>query len=92
MNIRSRESEIYYGFAEYLGYIVIAALVTACVFAVWTGFMLGIAPYSPGGGSETLLFGYTRGAWEAVHSWLSAAAVAAVPVAIIVGRKSFRKI
>lgn len=78
--------------AAYVGFIMIAALVTACVFAVWTGFMLGIAPYSANGGSETLLFGYTRGAWEALHSWLSAVAVAAAPVAIIVGRRSFRKI
>lgn len=93
MNTRSREAaEIYHGSREYLGYIVIAALVAACVFAVWTGFMLGIAPYSPGGGNETLLFGYTRGAWEAVHSWLSTAAVAAALVAVIVGRQFFRKI
>ena len=92
MNIRSRESEIYYDSAVYFGYIVIAALVAACVFAVWTGLMLGIAPYSANGGSEALIFGYTRGAWEAAHSWLSAVAVAAAPVVIIMGRKSFRKI
>ena len=94
MNVRTRiagegdES----GPAAYISFIMIAALVAACVFAVWTGFMLGVAPYSPGGGSETLLFGYTRGAWETAHSWLSAVAVAAALVAIIAGRQSFRKI
>ncbi|MCL4246451.1 MAG: DUF4405 domain-containing protein [Candidatus Dadabacteria bacterium] len=72
----------------YLGYIVIAALVAACVLAAWTGFMLSIAPYSTGGG-DTLLFGLTRGEWQGINSWLSVAAITAVPAAIIAGWKSF---
>lgn len=76
--------------STYLGYIVIAALVAACVLAAWTGFMLSIAPYSAGG-SDTLLFGLTRGEWQGINSWLSVAAITAVPAAIIAGWKSFGK-
>lgn len=76
--------------STYLGYIVIAALVAACVLAAWTGFMLSIAPHSTGG-SDTLLFGLTRGEWQGINSWLSVAAITVVPAAIIAGWKSFGK-
>ncbi len=90
--VRETETGIVYSedSSTYLGYIVIAALLAACVLAAWTGFMLSIAPYSTGG-SDTLLLGLTRGEWQGINSWLSVVAITAVPVAIIAGWRSFGK-
>ena len=88
--VRETETGLVYreGSSAYLGYIVIAALVAACVLAAWTGFMLSIAPHSAGG-SDTLLLGLTRGEWQGINSWLSVAAITAAPAAIIAGWMSF---
>ncbi len=90
--VRETETGIVYSenSSMYLVYIVIAALVTACVLAAWTGFMLSIAPYSTGG-SDTLLFGLTKSEWQGINSWLSVVAITAVPAAIITGWRSFGK-
>lgn len=90
--VRETETGLVYreGSSTYLGYIVIAALVAACVLAAWTGFMLSIAPHSPGG-SDALLLGLTRGEWQGINSWLGVVAITAVPAAIIAGWRSFGK-
>lgn len=90
--VRETETGLVYreGSSAYLGYIVIAALVAACVLAAWTGFMLSITPY-PTGGSDALLLGLTRGEWQGINSWLSVVAITAVPAAIIAGWRSFGK-
>lgn len=90
--VRETETGLVYreGSSTYLGYIVIAALVAACVLAAWTGFMLSIAPHSAGG-SDALLLGLTRGEWQWINSWLGVVAITAVPAAIIAGWRSFGK-
>jgi hypothetical protein len=75
------------GYTTYLKYMTAAALMIAWVLAAWTGFMLGVVPYAPGGGNETLMLGVTRAEWGVIHSWLSAAAVIITAVEIILTRK-----
>jgi len=74
-------------FITYFKYITAAGLLVAWVLAAWTGFMLGVVPYAPGGGNETLMLGFTRAEWGVIHSWLSAAAVFITAVEIVLTRK-----
>lgn len=77
------------GHTAYIKYFVIAALAAAWILAAWTGFMLGVVPYSPGGEKDVLLLGYTRAEWGVIHSWLSVTAVSMTAVEILFIRKSF---
>jgi hypothetical protein len=77
------------GHTVYIKYFVIAALAAAWILAAWTGFMLGVLPYSPGGEKDVLLLGYTRAEWGIIHSWLSVTAVSMTAVEILFIRKSF---
>lgn len=79
------------GYTAYVKYFVIAALVAAWILAAWTGFMLGVVPYSPGGEKDVLLLGYTRAEWGIIHSWLSVTAVSMTAVEILISRKSLRE-
>ncbi len=79
------------GYTAYVKYFVIAALVAAWILAAWTGFMLGVLPYSPGGEKDVLLLGYTRAQWGIIHSWLSVTAVSMTAVEILISRKSLRE-
>jgi|GEM_PF-2717004 len=79
------------GYTVYIKYFVIAALVAAWISAAWTGFMLGVVPYTPGGEKDALLLGYTRAELGIIHSWLSAAAVLVTAVEVIISRKSLRE-
>lgn len=74
------------GYTTYLKYATAAALMVAWVLAAWTGFMLGVVPYSTGGENE-LLLGYTRAEWGILHSWLSVIAVFITAVEIVLTRK-----
>ncbi len=76
------------GYTAYIKYFVIAALVAAWILAAWTGFMLGVVPYSPGNVNDVLLLGYTRAEWGIIHSWLSVTAVSMTAVEILISRKS----
>jgi hypothetical protein len=78
------------GYAGYIKYFVIAVMTAAWISAAWTGFMLGVVPYSTGGGDEILL-GYTRAELGTLHSWLSVIAVGITAVEIIISRKSLRE-
>ena len=71
----------------YLKYLTAFGLLVAWVLAAWTGFMLGVVPYTHGGGNETLMLGVTRTEWGVIHSWLSAAAVFITAVEIVLTRK-----
>jgi hypothetical protein len=73
-----------------INYFVIAAMTVAWISAAWTGFMLGVVPYSAGGGDEIFL-GYTRVEWGVIHSWLSVTAVGITALEIIISRKSLRE-
>ena len=75
------------GYGQYFGYSVTAALMLAWILAAWTGFMLGVVPYSPGDDKVTLLLGYTRAEWGIIHSWLSVIAVFITAVEIVISRK-----
>ncbi len=79
------------GYTAYIKYFVIAALVAAWILAAWTGFMLGVVPYSPGNVNDVLLLGYTRAEWGIIHSWLSVTAVSMTAVEILISRKSLRE-
>jgi len=79
------------GYTVYIKYFLIAALVTAWISAAWTGFLLGVVPYSPGGDKDVLLLGYTRADWVIIHSWLSVTAVSMTAVEILFIRKSLRE-
>lgn len=79
------------GQTAYIKYFVIAVLVAAWISAAWTGFLLGVVPYSPGGEKDVLLLGYTRAEWGVIHSWLSVTAVSMTAVEILISRKSFRE-
>lgn len=79
------------GYTAYVKYFVIAALVAAWILAAWTGFMLGVVPYSQGGEKDVLLLGYTRAEWGIIHSWLSVTAVSMTAVEILISRKSLRE-
>ncbi len=79
------------GYGQYFGYSVTAALMLAWILAAWTGFMLGVVPYSPGDDKVTLLLGYTRAEWGIIHSWLSVIAVFVTAVEIVISRKFLRE-
>lgn len=79
------------GYTEYVKYVVIAALTAAWISAGWTGFVLGVVPYSPGNENDVLLLGYTRAEWGIIHSWLSVGAVSMTAVEILITRKSLRE-
>jgi len=79
------------GYTTYVKYFVIAALTAAWILAAWTGFMLGVVPYSPGDEKDVLLLGYTRAEWGIIHSWLSVGAVSITAVEILITRKSLRE-
>ncbi|HSC35271.1 MAG TPA: hypothetical protein VLG45_08350 [Thermodesulfobacteriota bacterium] len=79
------------GYTAYVKYFVIAALVAAWILAAWTGFMLGVVPYTPGDEKDVLLLGYTRAEWGIIHSWLSVTAVSMTAVEILISRKSLRE-
>ncbi len=79
------------GYTAYVKYFVIAALTAAWILAAWTGFMLGVVPYSPGDEKDVLLLGYTRAEWGIIHSWLSVGAVSITAVEILIIRKSLRE-
>lgn len=79
------------GYTAYVKYFVIAALTAAWILAAWTGFMLGVVPYSPGDEKDVLLLGYTRAQWGIIHSWLSVGAVSMTAVEILITRKSLRE-
>jgi len=74
-------------YTTYLKYMTAAALMIAWVLAAWTGFMLGVVPYAPGGGKEALMLGVTRAEWGVIHSWLSVIAVIITAVEIVLTRK-----
>ncbi|OGE22719.1 MAG: hypothetical protein A3J42_09385 [Candidatus Dadabacteria bacterium RIFCSPHIGHO2_12_FULL_53_21] len=78
-------------YTAYVKYFVIAALTAAWILAAWTGFMLGVVPYSPGDEKDVLLLGYTRAEWGIIHSWLSVGAVSITAVEILITRKSLRE-
>lgn len=73
-------------YMAYLKYVTAAALMIAWVLAAWTGFALGVVPYSTGSENE-LLLGYTRAEWGVIHSWLSVIAVFITAVEIILTRE-----
>jgi hypothetical protein len=79
------------GYTAYVKYFVIAALTAAWISAAWTGFMLGVVPYTPGDEKDVLLLGYTRAEWGIIHSWLSVGAVSITAVEILITRKSLRE-
>jgi hypothetical protein len=79
------------GYTAYVKYFVIAALTAAWILAAWTGFMLGVVPYTPGDEKDVLLLGYTRAEWGIIHSWLSVSAVSMTAVEILISRKSLRE-
>ncbi|MEW6144030.1 MAG: hypothetical protein AB1598_03320 [Thermodesulfobacteriota bacterium] len=72
-----------------INYFVIAAMTAAWISAAWTGFMLGVVPYSTGG--NEVILGLTRAEWGIIHSWLSVIAVGITAVEIIISRKSLRE-
>lgn len=74
-------------FMTYLKYVTVAVLMLAWVLAAWTGFMLGVVPYTPGAEKETLMLGFTRAEWGVIHSWLSVIAVLITAVEILITRK-----
>ena len=81
----SDDGRVSYG--TYLKYLTAAALMVAWVLAAWTGFMLGVMPYSSSGGNETIMLGLTRAELGVIHSWLSVTAVFITAVEIIFTRK-----
>lgn len=74
-------------YTTYMKYLTAAALMVAWVLAAWTGFMLGVVPYTTGSGNETFMLGFTRAEWGVIHSWLSMIAVLITAVEIIMTRK-----
>ena len=79
------------GNTAYIKYFLIAALSAAWILAAWTGFMLGVVPYSPGDENKVLLLGFTRAGWGVIHYWLSVGAVILTAVQILASRKSVRE-
>jgi len=74
-------------YTTYIKYLTAAALMVAWVLAAWTGFMLGVVPYTAGAERETLMLGFTRAEWGVIHSWLSVIAVFITALEIILTRK-----
>jgi hypothetical protein len=72
-----------------INYFVTAAMTVAWISAAWTGFMLGVVPYSTDG--NELILGYARADWSVIHSWLSVIAVGITAVEIIISRKSLKE-
>jgi hypothetical protein len=79
------------GYTAYVKYFIIAALVAAWVLAAWTGFMLGVVPYTTGSENGTFMLGFTRAELNIIHSWLSVIAVCITIVEIIITRKYLRE-
>lgn len=74
-------------FTTYIKYVTAAVLMLAWVLAAWTGFMLGVVPYTAGSGNETFMLGFTRAEWGLIHSWLSVIAVFITALEIVLTRK-----
>ncbi len=75
------------GHGSYMKYAGAGILAAAWILAAWTGFALGVVPYSPGGEDDALLPGLTRAELGVLHTWLSVIAVFITALEIILTRK-----